>query len=496
MSLKSSPILPGILIITSLLLAAFSPWFQSGDSGTWSIPQRIPNYNDLLNAPILVADQDRTAHAFNLESTDDNGFAIVYRQWTLEQGWTTPVDILLPAYLGVAPRLLDVILDQDGRFHLAYFGGTQESGSVYYASSLAADAADASAWSAPIPLVDDAGPLQSAELTLAADQSIVLIYSGQHFGGGLYEIHTEVASMKWSEPRLVLRSTNSDNWPDSIQAIYIPEKGIHVVWHLVNTQGNVEETWYAHLTEELSTWNQIQRLSMADSDLEFNGYPTIISDDTSLIVVFYDDFPPTRFLRRSFDGGNSWTLPVRLFEHRGGYGAAPMVKDSLGNLHMIIGNRLQNPEIHGMWYSRWLDNAWSPLTPIISGPPIGGFSPTRPEAVIVQGNVLLAAWSNDVNREFRTGSWYSFRRLDVPETPISSLPKQDQTQLVPPTSEPTPVAVENPDEPNGNISRLSDLNVESRNFLGANPGLYIFLGVSPVLILIGYLAYRRLVPKS
>jgi len=62
----------------------------------------------------------------------------------------------------------------------------------------------------------------------------------------------------------------------------------------------------------------------------------------------------------------------------------------------------QNPEIHGMWYSRLVGNAWLPLAPIISGPGTDVFGPSWPEAGVVQGNVLLAAWSKDVGLEQRS----------------------------------------------------------------------------------------------
>ena len=65
----------------------------------WPAQQRIPDFHPETNTPILVADQNRTVHAFSsqwLDDDEDNAVrAIAYNQWTLEGGWTPPVDILL-----------------------------------------------------------------------------------------------------------------------------------------------------------------------------------------------------------------------------------------------------------------------------------------------------------------------------------------------------------------------------------------------------------------
>ena len=86
----------------------------------WSAPKRIPSYPSEMIPPILIADQNRTVHAFSSQGVDRTGSetvqAIVYNQWTLERGWTTPVDIILSP--NKEARLTDVYLDKDGFFHL------------------------------------------------------------------------------------------------------------------------------------------------------------------------------------------------------------------------------------------------------------------------------------------------------------------------------------------------------------------------------------------
>ena len=71
----------------------------------WSVPERIPQYNNLLSAPYLVADRSGTVHAFDIELSGAQDYAIFYRRWTPEEGWSAPIDVLLPQFLGLAPSL-------------------------------------------------------------------------------------------------------------------------------------------------------------------------------------------------------------------------------------------------------------------------------------------------------------------------------------------------------------------------------------------------------
>jgi hypothetical protein len=265
---------------------------------------------------------------------------------------------------------------------------------------------------------------------------------------------------------------------------------------MANVSGLVEETWYARLTPDLSTWEFLQRLSQKDDEQEFNGEPNIVLAEEEVIVVYHDDFPPTRFMRRSTDGGETWSDPARPFPHTGGYGPVSLVKDSLGNVHILLGNRLQNPEIHGMWYSRLVGNAWRPLDPIISGPETDGFDPSWPEAVVVQGNILLAVWSNDVGLEYRSAPWYSYAFLDAPELPVELFPSPAAIEETP-----TSLPVSNNEMQISLISNPSQYprsfeDVLSNHFQNNNPSIFIYLGVFPVIlfvvgVIINHFARRR-----
>jgi hypothetical protein len=268
---------------------------------------------------------------------------------------------------------------------------------------------------------------------------------------------------------------------------------LHIVWHMDDISGLAKETWYARLDSNLNNFNYMEKISQSDDELEFNGQPSLAFVHDELFVVYYDAYPPTRFMRRSADYGETWSSPVRLFPHRGGYGQASLIVDSLGTLHLLVGNRLQNPEIHGMWYSRFEGNAWLPLDPIISGPATDRFDPTRPEAVFVQGNLLLVAWSNDVREEFRTPAWYSYTFVNAPELPLQPLPREKQLDPYDGISgQPAIVtATEETSSPSGTVS--SGYNSPDRlDSLSGNPASLIFIGVFPVMILVAGALIRRM----
>src|SRR5574342_185110 len=71
---------------------------QAKSAYQWRADQKVPGYLDDTFTPFLIADQNRTVHAFASQWINDGGRrrqAIVYRRWSLAGGWTRPVDGLL-----------------------------------------------------------------------------------------------------------------------------------------------------------------------------------------------------------------------------------------------------------------------------------------------------------------------------------------------------------------------------------------------------------------
>lgn len=458
--------------------------------GEWSEPRPIPNYNDPLWPPYLVADSEGRVHAFNVGLNDSGEYAVMIRRWSLSQGWSSPVDVILPGFLGLAPSLHGVYLDHSGVVHLIYFGGGQSGGSFYYTRADISEADRSRSWSSPEPVGVDAADVAAASLIGDGEGRLLLVYGGDHRGPGLYEVHSVDGGETWSEPEQISPARGRDLWPGAIWVETDADEAIHVVWDIVNTRGLREEIRYARSDFAFGGWENETVIATAETDQELLGAPSIISNDGELIVVYQDAFPPTKYVRRSEDGGRTWSAPARPFPHIGGYGFAFMVKDSAGSIHLVVGNRLPNPEIHGMWYSRWVRDQWLPLEPITSGPSTLSFDPCCPSAVVSQGNVLLATWTNNVRRENSTGAWYSYMLLAAPALPTAA-PGATATVAVPPPTE-TLEASSASGAAGTTAPRSTDVAFDREGGPGStNPAGSIFLGVSPVVLLLVVLLTGR-----
>ncbi|MGA9533883.1 MAG: hypothetical protein WBR18_14280 [Anaerolineales bacterium] len=369
---------------------------------------------------------------------------------------------------------------------LIFYAGDQTGGDLYLSQANVASAGTSVAWSQPVALDAVASAVATGRLFQASDGTIHLVYGGQLLGVGLYEITSTDGGGDWSTPHLVWRSPSEQVWPDSIWFAEDNEANLHVVWDTVDERGQVAEIRYARLDAGRVSWGHGIALAGRETEEELLASPSIIFHDDKLLTVYQDGFPPTRWMRTSTDNGLTWNAPARLFPHVGGYGDAVMLEDSLDRLHMVLGNRYPSPETYGMWSSQMVDNQWSPLRPIISGPGSDSFGPCCPSAVVVQGNVLLATWAHNVSQEFLTGAWFSYAVLQD-ALPLVGSPYPTATANLSATafaeSTPTP-------EPSQTPSSAPELVApDSRTSLpgGENPAVPVLIGLVPVILVVGIL---------
>jgi hypothetical protein len=391
----------------------------------WSQPRRVPDYHDLLRAPYLAADSSRTVYAFDIELSEAGDFTIIYRSWSLAQGWSAPVDVLVLEFGGSAPALEGVFIDHAGMIHLIYFGSDAEGEAIFYTRAPAAEANHARSWSVPRRVGIDAGPVASAALTGDGNGQMVVVYAGLRQGGGLYEVHTTDGGEVWSVPVLISRTRGQELWPGPMWLETDDFGRVHAVWDIVDPQGLAVEVRYARLEAGLEGWGHEFILVHKQEERDILGWPSVVSRGSQVIAIYSNLFPTTRFMRLSEDGGLTWSAPVRPFPQVGGAEYAHLVKDSAGTVHMILGARSQDASLGGLWYSRLVGNQWTALEPISArppSPPDPEFGPCCPHAVVSQGNILLATWPHNVRREFLTGAWYAYMVLDAPELPVIPLP--------------------------------------------------------------------------
>jgi hypothetical protein len=409
----------------------------------WSAQQRIPGYNNDTNPPVLIADQNRTVHAFTSQQVGDNGkeIAVVYSQWTPEQGWTDPVDILLSPIKNEA-RLLSVFLDKTGLFHVIFFGGDNIEANIYYSQAPAIKAGQVSAWSKP-ELVGESALNPEDGVIIGDDNGyLVIVYSGTRNGNGLYAIYSTDGGNTWSNPESIFMTNDDILYPFDSQVYYEQLGQVYIVWSVYNSAGNGASVYYSKYDIGQGKWTDPFQLATGVG--LGVGLPDVIKIQGDVIVTYYDSSANAQWMVQSSDEGQTWTEPVRIAPlHIGRNGAVSLALDSKNVLHLLFGERIPGtggPDIHGMWHVLWENGRFSEAEAVVSGPLVTdsqgdkSFDPYAASAVIVQGNILLDTWRTDPGPQSKSnGVWYSFTTLDAPELPISTLAAPQSTQSVPPT---------------------------------------------------------------
>jgi hypothetical protein len=263
------------------------------------------------------------------------------------------------------------------------------------------------------------------------------VYSGLREGTELLEIHSTDSGGTWSEPTTVSQVYGDDHLLAGIQLFVDRQGRVHAAWSVPLASSALgEEVYYARLEADLEQWSEPVLLAAREGNDYAADYPAIIGYRDELIVMYMDGVvpggvPPTQWMRRSRDGGQTWTDPVRPFPHVGGHGAAALLVDSNEVLHILVGNRIGDPPIGGMWHGVWLGERWSELelitdqVAIVSGSPYVDESASRPRAIVSQGNVLLGTWWHDSRGQ--PPAAYSYVVLDAPELPVVPLPAPPTT---------------------------------------------------------------------
>ncbi len=408
-----------------LLGAAGAPAVATDRDGAWSKPLRIPIYDDESTPPSLVADRNRRVHAVNGEplSPHTRAMAIRYRNWSVEDGWSEPIDAV-KSPVGILAREPEVYLDASDTLHVVFFGGNEQKGGVFHSRVAARDAGDREAWTWPSQL--EAGA-RWAVPGGTPDGAVLVLYTGRRPDGhGLFEVHSLDGGGTWSTARAIASPQKTAGlMPHGTRFIADRAGQLHAVWSLVDDRGIDQRIEYARLDSERRAWSEPAVLARREGKDYKAAWPSIVEYSGELILVFMDGMPATRWMRRSRDGGRTWSDPERPFPHIGEYVFAELLIDGSDRLHIVLGNRMGEC-CHGMWHGRWDGDGWSELRPIVMGPKSPQFDPSMPSAVVSQGNVILVTWWTDTGGAPRNGAWFSYLLLDAQELPTIALASTSQ----------------------------------------------------------------------
>jgi hypothetical protein len=459
----------------------------------WSPQQRIPGYLERTEPPILVVDPAGTVHAFSYQQVGDpdgrSQIAIIHSTWTYQSGWTLPNDIILSPIRNQA-RVVDVFMDSSGLFHLVFYGGDEQGANIYYSTAPVREAGGAPAWSAPVVVGEQALTPSLARITSDNNGNMVVVYSGNLDGPGLFAVHSTDHGFSWSKPQPYFLTYDRSQRPHGLQLYESGTNGLaHMVWTVVDDRGNKVAGYYAQLDTRTS---EFQGLMEIDAGIELGGGhgvadPSVFEYDNRVIIAYNNGISPgtvapTVWTRVSEDGGLSWSERLRLSnDHVGRNGPVSFAVDSNGQLHAFFGMRIpvSGGAIHGMWQTAWQNGQWSEATPVVSGPVTDSFDPSRATAAVVHGNRVLLTWFTDPGLAKR-GVWYAVTELNAPPLPAQSLPvptrfSEDEVRDQPEALIPIELVAE---------SEGSHELTEDESQTATNPGLPMVISVAAVMLLL------------
>jgi hypothetical protein len=484
------------IFIGLLLIISGIPGAKAQTVGQWTPDQRVSGYLDDTFTPVLLADRNRTVHAFASQWVNVDGEqqgAIVYRQWSLMGGWTKPVDILLSP-VGDA-QMQSAFIDDFGYLHVVFWSSNQYGAYIYYSKAPVASADVGSAWSLPIAIANSAIDPASAALAGDSQGNLIIIYSGKNDGAGVYEIRSDDSGETWSNPSSVFLTYDTELVPFSLRLVMGQGGQLHAAWSVVTNLGVDESLHYARFDLSTKQWTQPFMINKRLDIQDYFGpsYPAIVDTGKSVVIVYNNGNPfsgrpinpgrPVQEVSVSNDGGQTWNDPtVPFYRLVGRSGEHSMVVDSNNNAHTLFVQRVEfevdgNYKIYGgIWHSELRNGIWSDPDRFITT-----VAPHDVRTVISQGNVLLAVWRQDPGIG-QGGIWYSYTILDTPELPvvvppnpereISTTSNSDLTLLPTPMGTPT------------TASPQVDISGEAPKGIMANPAGPLIIAIIPVLIIL------------
>ena len=493
------------VLIGFLLLISGTPYVKAQKVIQWVPDERVPGYLDDTFTPFLLADQNRTVHAFASQwvevSEYERKLAIVYRQWSVMGGWTKPVDVLVSPS-GDA-RIHGAYLDSSGIMHVIFWGGSAKDANIFYSQAPVANADSSSAWSPPTVIGERAIDPSSAVLAGDDQGNLIVVYTGNIGGAGVYEVHSNDFGINWTKSKPVFLTNDFNLVPYSL-SLYMGQAGkLHAAWNVVTNKGVDISVHYARYDVVENQWSEPVLLNKRIESEDYFGpsFPSIVDNGKNVVIMYNNGNPfsgrpvepgrPVQEVSMSDDGGISWNDPaVPFYRHLGRSGEHTLVVDSNNVVHALFVQRIEYTVdgeyrlIGGIWHSSLQGGVWSDPDRFITS-----YAPHDVRGVISQGNVFLAVWREDPGAERQHGIWYSYTILDSPELPVVIPP----TRLSDSVLTPTPASGSASaliSTPATEIPMISMDNIPSG--ITSNPAVPLVIAIVPVaLILIGVIVMYR-----
>ena len=479
-------------LLLLIVLALLNYPVHAQKASIWMPPERIPGINNSTDPPILIPGTYGIVHAFYSQPfggvDGQSGSGIYYNTWNSIQGWTEPVNVLLPPLRNTA-FVMGAARDQSDIIHIVIWSGNNLGAEVYYSQARADKAGDAAAWLDPIVVGGDASTPNNAALAADDNGNIFILYGGNRDGNGLYAVTSNDNGYTWSAPKLIFQTGDNGLLTSGLKVDLDKDGWLHATWLLANLAGQGRAVYYSRLNIMQGNWSDPIELGQVQEGYGIL-YPAIIKFDSTLYSLYY--VTPKIVMRLSSDDGQTWSDPVTPFlRHVGVNGTLSLAIDGADRLHLFFGQRIPgNPDIHGLWHSIWQDGSWSAPEAVVSRPRnmSGGnnaFDPFDASAAVGQGNTILATWRTDPGNGIKNenGVWYSYQILELPGDHSEEISKP-QITMTPVTPNDSLLSTDGPENDGQQPTLAIQTPNDNRESVSLDPIFIASVGILPVVFLI------------
>jgi len=459
-----------------LMMVSYTFWWGTvdaclaqSDDVVWSRPFNLSNTPQSSMHPAIVTDGYGFVHVFWSEDVGGVarqagdlggvGNSILHTRWD-GTDWTSPMDVLFVPGEGIA-EFVSVRADSVNRLHAVWTG--QQN--IYYSTAPSFEAHSARAWSVPVVVATDSARTRwESDVAVDTAESIYVVYATRGSEAGVYYTVSRDGAESWdvarrlSDPRARLEEGFAN-----VRVELAGSDHLHVVWETDEHEGYGQGVYYARSTDAGQNWSAPMQLGDRDADDVFVGWPYLMVDrEPELHLIYIDGTNRGRLHRISVDDGNTWHEPVQIIpEMEGVNGNVMPVLDGLGQMHLIINMRTRSDQTVGIYYARWLGNAWSPVTPLDNSSPAAP-SAHYAAAVVRLGSEIYVAYNQISPGEIwlLRGALPSAGPLAASAFPQTQVPvtltptRVAVSSTTPPVVQPTSVAWMPPPPPSSRLSAI------------------------------------------
>lgn len=342
-----------------ILIFCFSLFlgFQIDQTEYWTPPERMTWNSGKSQDPLLRA-EGSNVHVFWYDNTPGNNEIYYKRSTNSTYSWSAPKRLTFTS--GGSQN--HSVCHDSSNIYIVWEDNTSGNFEIYFKSS-----SDAGVnWSPPKRLTYNTQDSKRPVIINDSTGNLHLVWHQPDLPGGeiFYRKSTDQGG-NWTPPKRLTWNSGNSWLPD----IAVSQSGIlQVVWTDFSS-GNYE-IYHKRSIDGGSTWTNTIRLTWTSGE---TISPAVTVDGDGMVLVFWSDDTSGNneiFLKRSSDGGSSWTAPKRMtwtagesvIQKNGAYSGGPSTyltwMDSISGVFEIFYSRTTDsgvtwqPKTRMTWNSR------------------------------------------------------------------------------------------------------------------------------------------------